>query len=54
MFSSAVRMHNPVNAELDQVLSVNGGNSVYVQMQASQFSAVAMVCLLYIKCVFSS
>lgn len=54
VFPSALRMHKPVNAELDQVLSVNVGNTVYFQVQASLFSAVAIVCLLSIKCVFSS
>lgn len=54
VFPSALRMHKPVNAKLDQVLSVNVGNTVYFQVQASLFSAVAIVCLLSIKCVFSS
>lgn len=52
VFPSALRMHKPVNAELDQVLSVNVGNTVYFQVQASLFSAVAIVCLLSIKCIF--
>lgn len=54
MFPSALRVHNPVNVELDQVLGINVGNTAYFQMQASLFLPVAILCLLYMKCVFSS